>query len=286
MRWFRPILLLAALGAGGQQASPSSTPAKAVAAPQPVKVYAVGSGVTAPALLPLHLAPIPKVKCEDPQNGKISFYIIVDAKGRARNIIFFQPVGTELDLLALHVVEADRFRPGVRRGKPVAVARIVQVELRGCVRQTNVTAGRPTLFWWLLSPPRQKLRKFPNPPQEAVFAPDTPSWKPSRKAYPREDYFGGSVTAPELIYSVGAEYTKQAIQKKIQGTCRLSLVVDAHGLPEDVRVLRKLAPGLDAHAIAAVESYRYIPAFRGAEPVPSILTVDVKFVLPASGANR
>ncbi|MDE3149137.1 MAG: energy transducer TonB, partial [Acidobacteriota bacterium] len=133
--------------------------------------------------------------------------------------------------------------------------------------------------WTLRSAPRQKLRKLRNAPQVAVLAPDIPSSLKPGPEIRRPDYFAGNETTPVVIYSVEAPYTP-AREKGIKGTCFVSLVVDAHGLPEDVHVLRSLNPGLDRSAIIAVEQYRFFPAIRNGEPVPAAITIEVKFAPP------
>jgi TonB family protein len=140
-------------------------------------------------------------------------------------------------------------------------------------------------MWRLREAPRQKLGKAPNPPEEAVFASSSASWKESARAASRSDYFGSSVIAPVLLYSVEPEYTNAAIKANIEGICVVSLVVDAEGVPQNVRVLKGLGSGLDKNALEAVKDYRYLPAMRDGEPVPAVITVEVKFALEESPPN-
>jgi len=79
--------------------------------PARVKVYAVGPGVTAPELLPLNLPPIPSSKCKNKVNGKVVLSVLVDEKGRPRNIMFLKPLGSELDKFALRAVALTASTP-------------------------------------------------------------------------------------------------------------------------------------------------------------------------------
>lgn len=86
--------------------------------------------------------------------------------------------------------------------------------------------------------------------------------------------------APKLIYSIPLRYTKTAKKHKIQGKCDFALIVNAHGFPQNIRVIRSLPDGLDEQAIAAVSQYRFRPSrtVKG-KPVPVGIIVDVDFHL-------
>lgn len=57
----------------------------------------------------------------------------------------------------------------------------------------------------------------------------------------------------------------------------LNLVVDAQGLPQNVRVVRGVGMGLDEKAIEAVKQYKFKPAMENGEPVPVQLNMEVNF---------
>jgi TonB family protein len=90
---------------------------------------------------------------------------------------------------------------------------------------------------------------------------------------------GGGVTAPRPIYQPPPEYSKEARKKKYQGTCILSLVVDADGRPRDIRVTRVLGLGLEEQAIKAVKQWKFEPALKDAHPVAVQINVEVSFRL-------
>jgi TonB family protein len=285
MRRFLPIDLLFALAisyACGQQTNPSSAPAQKKPVPERVKVYAAGPDVTAPELLASDLPPISTEKCKVKKDGTVVLSLLVDATGRPRNIMFLRPIGSDLDRLALIVAGADRFNPGKFQGKPVVVATSLEVTIRSCVDEAEDSAGKTTYAWRFRETPRQKFEKAPNPPEEAVLAPGTVPRKEATRTAHRADYFGDAVTAPVLLYSVEAEYTNAAFRASIAGTCVISLLVDPQGMPENVRVLKSLNPGLDRNALDAVKKYRYLPAMRDGEPVPAVITVGVDFTIPNS----
>ncbi len=90
---------------------------------------------------------------------------------------------------------------------------------------------------------------------------------------------GGGISAPEAISSPDPEYTDEARQAKKQGTCVLSMIVDAQGHPRDIRVVRGLGFGLDAKAIDAVREWRFQPAAKDGNPVNVQISVEVEFRL-------
>jgi protein TonB len=90
-------------------------------------------------------------------------------------------------------------------------------------------------------------------------------------------HVGGGVSPPVLIYSVDAEFSDEARRAKYQGVSVVSLIVDAHGLPQRIRVVRKLGMGLDEKAVEAVRQYKFKPSTYQGKPVPVEITIEVNF---------
>jgi protein TonB len=88
---------------------------------------------------------------------------------------------------------------------------------------------------------------------------------------------GGGVSAPVLTYQVDPEYSEEARKAKFMGVVTVNLIVDEHGNPTQVRVLRGAGMGLDEKAKEAVMQYRFKPAMEGGKPVPVELNVEVNF---------
>jgi len=64
-----------------------------------------------------------------------------------------------------------------------------------------------------------------------------------------------------------------ALERRIQGTVVLELVVRTDGRPTDIRVIRSLEAGLDLQAIIVAREWRFEPGRLGGRPV------DVQVVL-------
>jgi len=90
-------------------------------------------------------------------------------------------------------------------------------------------------------------------------------------------HVGGEVSAPKLIYATDPHFTDKAIKAKYQGVCVLSLIVDAQGRPQDVKVVRHLEMGLDEKAIEAVQQYKFTPALLHGKPVAVEVNIEVNF---------
>ena len=90
---------------------------------------------------------------------------------------------------------------------------------------------------------------------------------------------GGGVSAPTVIYQVEPEYSEEARKAKYAGKVMLSIVVDEEGLPQNIRVVRKLGLGLDEKAIEAVQKWRFNPGMKDGKPVPVQATIEVTFRL-------
>jgi len=90
---------------------------------------------------------------------------------------------------------------------------------------------------------------------------------------------GGGVSAPVPIFTPEAEFSDEARRAKYQGICVISVIVDAHGNPQDPRVVRTLGMGLDEKALEAVRKYKFRPAMKGSMAVPVRINVEVNFRL-------
>jgi TonB family protein len=88
---------------------------------------------------------------------------------------------------------------------------------------------------------------------------------------------GGDITAPVVIKGADPEFSEKGRANGITGICVISLIVDAHGMPEKMEVKKSLEPSMDQNALAAIERYRFTPAMRNGEPVAVEVSVEVNF---------
>lgn len=87
------------------------------------------------------------------------------------------------------------------------------------------------------------------------------------------------VVAPTLIYEREAEFSDEARRQKYQGICIVGIIVDVHGNPQNVHVIRALGMGLDEKAMEAIRQYRFKPGTKDGKSVPVAIAVRVDFHL-------
>lgn len=92
---------------------------------------------------------------------------------------------------------------------------------------------------------------------------------------------GNGVTMPVLLREVKPQYTSDAMRARLQGSVLLECVVRSDGSVGQVTIVRSLdsALGLDLEAIKAARQWRFRPSVRRGEPVASLVTIQLDFVL-------
>jgi TonB family protein len=245
---------------------------------QPQKVYFDDHNLTPPSLIEPQTPFVEPQKCSGDYRGNVQLSLIIDEQGRPRDVVVTDPIGNDFDIFAVKLVEADRFAPGSIHGQSVPVGRTIAVALRACIVKQKDSDGKKTQTLHLSKRPEQKLA-YAVVPEKDVFL---NSASPSRPLYNQADSLekvGGAVSAPKAILQANASFSEYARKNKIQGTVVLTLIVDAHGLPQEVHVTRSLEPSLDQEAIAAVMRYRFHPAMKAGRPVSVQVSVEVRFKL-------
>ncbi len=90
---------------------------------------------------------------------------------------------------------------------------------------------------------------------------------------------GGDISAPVILKKIEPEYSEEARKAKFSGTVKLSVLIDEHGIPRDIRVVGPLGMGLDEKAVEAVSQWRFRPAMKGGQPIAVTADVAVSFRL-------
>lgn len=88
---------------------------------------------------------------------------------------------------------------------------------------------------------------------------------------------GHGIVPPVPIYAPEAEFSDEARRSKYQGVCLISIIVDAHGDPQNPRVVQRLGMGLDEKALDAIRRYKFRPGTKDGKPVPVLITIEVDF---------
>lgn len=92
---------------------------------------------------------------------------------------------------------------------------------------------------------------------------------------------GDAVSMPRAIKEVKPRYTAAGLQRRIQGSVWIDLVVLPSGEPSDITVTDSLdvESGLDDAAVQAVSEWRFEPGRKDGKPVPVTITIQITFTL-------
>jgi TonB family protein len=250
-----PVFLLTWLPVAGQQNARSILPPGAV--------------FTAPVLLPSTLT-ISMLKHCDELDGVVKFAAVIDAAGLPQSLKTLDASDRRLVGFATELIQAQRFKPGVVDGSVTAVAVELTVGLHTCTQREKHPTGDNFYRFTLRAHPLIAL---------AVVAPLAASEIVSAAhitAGPAEQV-GGSISAPIPTVLIDP---KTPVSGKLpkRGFCLLGVTIDAHGLPQNIHVVKSLDPELDSNVIEAVKMWRFKPALRdGRDPVAVEGTVEAIF---------
>jgi periplasmic protein TonB len=89
-----------------------------------------------------------------------------------------------------------------------------------------------------------------------------------------------------VIHKVEPEYTKEALDAKIEGTAILSSMIGTDGVASDIKLVRGLGKGLDEKAVECLRQWRFAPATKFGEPVSTKATIEINFRLPQSPNSK
>jgi periplasmic protein TonB len=93
-------------------------------------------------------------------------------------------------------------------------------------------------------------------------------------------------TEPIVIHKAEPQYTKEALDAKIEGEVTLSFAIETNGVPSDIKVVRGLGMGLDEKAVECLKQWRFKAATNHSEPVPAKATVEINFRLPQGRQSK
>jgi len=86
-------------------------------------------------------------------------------------------------------------------------------------------------------------------------------------------------TRPQILARPIPSYTEDARRAQIEGSVRLSVVLNANGTISDVKVVRGLGYGLDEKAVQAARELRFVPAQKDGHTVSVRVFLEFKFTL-------
>jgi periplasmic protein TonB len=88
---------------------------------------------------------------------------------------------------------------------------------------------------------------------------------------------GEGIKAPVLIREVKPNYSKSAMERKVEGTVELDAVILKDGTVGDVTVKRSLDDELDQEAIKAAKQWRFRPGTKDGDAVNVQVFIELTF---------
>ncbi len=226
-----------------------ASPTMQEAASEPIAGQAraeqVGQGISAPIPIVLTDPKIP-ISGKLRKRGHCFLGVTIDPDGIPQDVHVIRGLDPELDSAVMNAVKSWRFRPALRDSStPVAVQGIA-------VGSFEYVEKEPVAF-----------ANFVPVASEEAFVAEAHERKRHNELEP--------LNADEII----ARYMPQS---RISGTVLVSLVVDTHGVPQNVRVIKGLDSSLDLDTVAMVEHLRFKPVLEDATtPIPVGVVVPVHY---------
>lgn len=91
---------------------------------------------------------------------------------------------------------------------------------------------------------------------------------------------GNGVKSPVLVREVKPQYTKAAMDRKVQGVVEMQCVVLTDGTVDDnVKVTKSLDSDLDQQAVIALKQWTFRPGTKDDKAVPVQVNVEMTFTL-------
>jgi TonB family protein len=88
------------------------------------------------------------------------------------------------------------------------------------------------------------------------------------------------MTAPKVLRSVQPQYPAEQLRKGIEGVVVVSALIDESGNVKETKIVRSSGnEGLDSSAASGLASWKFDPAKRGGQAVPSRFEMPVRFNL-------
>jgi len=221
-----------------------------------------------PQLIPSKTFWTPQGKCETRRWEIARLSLDIAEDGHAQNVQVLDSSDANAGALATQIVRGDRFTPAHKNGTPIAVRRSLLLEMKACVDRINQAHGKQAEQIWLDSPPKQAID-----PAGSTSTSILDALVKSMGAY----RVGEGISPPVPINSPMADPTPEAKRAHFAGELRISLIIDAQGMPLSPHVVNTLPFGLDEVGLAAVRQYRFRPGMKDNIPVPVIITISMHF---------
>ncbi len=201
----------------------------------------------------------PQVDLEQGNSGKVVIGLHTDAKGNASQYTVKSSFSEEATPMALHLVKTILWKPAIINGLPSDYDIDYEVDF---------LAKSYKRYWKR---------------HERLTAPLTLEADTSYKIYEyrqleevAKPYFTDGGNMANFIYH-NMKYPAEAKEREIQGTVRLSFVVETNGSVSNIVIVNSVGGGCDNEAIRLLQETVWIPAEKNGKYVRSTNMQDITF---------
>jgi TonB family protein len=245
-----PLLAFAAYATIAQQPAPPPSNE------EPVAKMGV-NGVKAPVAIRIPEAEFPPEARRSQMNGRCAISMIVDVKGRPKNVALIRCSDNEFATNALKAAEHYQFKPATNaEGGPVPVR--INLDVRFRIFGEGISAKNPQI---------KVASSFRTPPDVTSSGPDASGVYPLTTA----------VTAPRLTVFKDAGYGDAAFGVLGTSPCDVLLTIDAKGVPSDAQATQCERPGVIKPLVQSLLKSQYSPGSLNGQPVPVRASIHIEF---------
>ncbi len=232
----------------------SSLPMKAqITAPEPLAGYSMTANYISRALV------YPEADLEQGNSGKVVVGLHIDSQGVASQYTIKSTFSEAASPVALHLVKTILWKPALNIGIPIDYDLEYEVDF-------NVRSYKR--YW----------RRY-----ERLVAPLTIEADTSYMVYEyrqleevAQPYFADGGNLGKYI-AANMEFPAEAKERGIQGTVRLSFVVETDGSVSNIIVVNSVGGGCDNEAVRLLQNTIWIPAEKKGQYVRSANMQDITF---------
>lgn len=203
----------------------------------------------------------PKDALEQKKGGKITVYYDVDDAGNATNYRVENAFDEQCAEEAIRLVKMIEWKPAIKDGKPVAYNDYYTVEFSAkSYKKAEDKNPRPML-------PRQE---YPAQKSNKVFNNKELHQSPM-------PYFENKNMNMATYLRLNLRFPDQAKQFEIQGTVKLSFIIETDGRASNILVENSVGGGCDNEAIRLVQNLLWTPGVKNDSLVRTRMTQDITF---------
>lgn len=197
----------------------------------------------------------------DKKGGKITVYYDVDEAGNASNYKVENAFDEQCAAEAIRLVKMIEWYPAVKNGKDVKVNDYYTVEFSPKSYKKNEAKN-----------PRLMLPDQPHPAQKSnnVYVVKDLHQSP-------QPYFANPQVNMAAYLRTNLQFPEQAKEFEIQGTVKLSFIVETDGRASNIIVENSVGGGCDNEAIRLIQNLLWTPGVKNDSLVRTRMTQDITF---------